>query len=91
VFLQFQVRIICIRKKFTVLYTFFGGGGQFCNNFPFYYYGKMIHLQTLQVSYGVLFFKEALKSNNETAGPASSGAAPEWFGPKRQPSLPPVF
>ncbi len=55
----------------------------------------MIQLQTLQVSYGVLgkkyFLKRPWSQKNETAGPASSGAVPEWFGPKRQPSLQPRF
>jgi hypothetical protein len=46
-------------KNSHFLYPFFGGGdygggGQFCLIFPFYYYGKMIKLQTLQVSYGFL-------------------------------------
>ncbi len=51
----------------------------------------MFQLQTLQVSYGVLgkkyFLKRPWSQKNETAGPASSGGLPEWFGPKHQHSL----
>jgi hypothetical protein len=58
-FCNFKCGYYVFEKNSKFLYPFYGGGDygggkQFCNIFPFYYYGKMIQLQTLQVSYGVL-------------------------------------